>query len=318
MNNRTILVTGGAGFIGSHLVRKLSELSNNIVILDNFSTGRTENLENINNSQLKIVNGDIKNLEDIKKALKGIDLVFHYAADPYVKDSVKKPINNFEINVRGTLNLLEIMRQKDIKEIVFASSGGTLYGDVKEDKIPTTEEVQFRPISPYGASKASCESYLSAYSGAFDYVVTSVRFANIYGPYSNHGVMYDFYHKLRKNKNQLEILGDGSQTKSYMYVSDCINATLTAAENTDHGFEAFNLGVERVATVNEIADLVVKEMDLDDVEYTYTGGERGWVGDVKRSDISVDKIKKLGWKPKISLEEGIHKYINWLKTHKNF
>ncbi|TFF88464.1 MAG: NAD-dependent epimerase/dehydratase family protein [Promethearchaeota archaeon] len=318
INKRKILITGGSGFIGSHLVRRLLELSNEIIILDNFSTGRFENLRGVEDRISNIIEGDIQNLKDIEEALDEVDIIFHYAADPYVKDSVYNPVNNFEINVMGTLNLLEVMRKVGIKQIVFASSGGTLYGDVKMDKIPTKEDVQFNPISPYGASKASCESYLSAYSSSYDFIVTSVRFANIYGPFSDHGVMYDFFHKLKQNKEQLEILGDGSQIKSYMYISDCIDATLIAAENTNTGFEAFNLGVERVASVNEIANLVVKEMNLKDVEYIYTGGERGWVGDVKRSSLSIEKIKSLGWKPKFTLKEGVRKYINWLKEHENY
>jgi UDP-glucose 4-epimerase len=313
LENRYILVTGGAGFIGSHLVRTLKKMQNHVKVFDNFSTGSLKNLQKAERDNLEIIEGDIRNIKDVEKACEGVEIIFHYAADPYVKESVLNPIPSFNINVEGTLNILETMREKNINEIVFASSGGTLYGEVDEENIPTSEGVQFRPISPYGASKASCEGYLSAYSSSYGLIVLSVRFANIYGPYSDHGVMFDFYHKLKENPHKLEILGNGKQIKSYMYVTDCIDATLTAIKNTKKGFEAYNLGVDETTTVDEIAELLVDIMDLKEVEFVYTGGERGWTGDVKHSEISIEKLKNLGWKPKIDLKEGINKYISWLE-----
>ncbi|MHA1270469.1 MAG: NAD-dependent epimerase/dehydratase family protein [Candidatus Helarchaeota archaeon] len=316
LSDKKILVTGGAGFIGSHLIKSLVDMSNEIIVLDNFSSGSLDNLNDIDNDKLEIIKGDIRNINDLKVACKDAEMVFHYAADPNVRDSVKDPINSFKINVVGTLNILEIMRKNDIQEIVFASSGGTLYGEVEDDLIPTHEEVQFRPISPYGASKAAIESYLSAYTMSYGLIATSVRFANIYGPKSTHGVMYDFYQKLKQNPNELIILGNGKQEKSYMYVSDCIEATLIAVRNTHKGFKSFNLGVENTNTVNEIAEFIINEMNLTNVKLNYTGGDRGWIGDVKFSLLSIDKIKKLGWKPKVSLKEGIHYYIQWLNNLK--
>ncbi|TFF86230.1 MAG: NAD-dependent epimerase/dehydratase family protein [Promethearchaeota archaeon] len=313
LENREILVTGGAGFIGSHLVRALQKMNNHVKVFDNFSTGTLINLEKTAREDLEIIEGDIRNIKDVEKACEGVEIIYHYAADPYVKESVFNPISSFNINVEGTLNILEIMREKNIKEIVFASSGGTLYGEVDEKNIPTPENVQFRPISPYGASKASCEVYLSAYSSSYGFTALTVRFANIYGPYSDHGVMFDFYHKLKENPHKLEILGNGKQIKSYMYVTDCIDATLTATKRTEKGFQAYNLGIKETSTVDEIAELVIENMNLKDVKFVYTGGEKGWTGDVKHSEISIEKLKNIGWKPKVSLKEGINKYINWLE-----
>lgn len=272
-----------------------------------------DNIKDIIDKKVKVIRGDIRNKSDVETACKDVEIIFHYAADPDVRNSVKDPITSFMINVSGTLNILETMRKMDINQIIFASSGGTVYGDVDIKNIPTPENTQFLPISPYGASKASCETYLSAYGGSYQFKIIILRFANIYGPPSNHGVIYDFYHKLKQNPNELEILGNGKQEKSYLYISDCTDATLLLYKYLKQGFNAFNIGAEKLTTVDEIANVVIQEMSLKNVKFKYTGGEQGWIGDVKKSLIAINKLKDLGWKPKITLKEGIHRYIEWLR-----
>jgi UDP-glucose 4-epimerase len=200
----------------------------------------------------------------------------------------------------------------EVPKIVFASSGGTVYGET--DVIPTPETEPLAPISHYGASKAACEQYISSFSSLFNIEAISLRLGNIYGPPSNQGVMYDFFWKLKKDPTSLEILGDGKQVKSYLFIDDCIDAHIQSLKTTITGHMTFNIASIEGNTVNEVANSVVKSLGLTEVEYTYTGGERGWAGDVKKAVVDISKAKKvLSWKPVTSTELGIQKYIKWLK-----
>ncbi|MHA1698834.1 MAG: NAD-dependent epimerase/dehydratase family protein, partial [Promethearchaeota archaeon] len=226
---------------------------------------------------------------------------------------------SYEQNVTGTLNILEIMRQKGIANMVFASSGGTLYGDVQN--FPTDENTRLKPISPYGASKAAAEMYLSAYAVSYNLRIASTRYANIYGPWSNHGVMFDFFNKLEKNPNKLVILGDGKQSKSYLYVSDCVNATVMIGDwlvRQERGiFETFNIGSPDWISVTEIAKIMVELLGLENVRFEYTGGNRGWVGDVPKVLLDTKKINKvIGWTNKVDIRKGMKMYIEFLKQKK--
>ncbi|MHA1428498.1 MAG: NAD-dependent epimerase/dehydratase family protein [Candidatus Helarchaeota archaeon] len=315
MKYKNVVVTGGAGFIGSWVIDRLVEENCTVTIIDDLSAGDLKNIEHHrNNENVDFVKADIRDEDILQKICSGKDTVFHYAADPNVKTSVLDPNNSYSINVHGTYLLLETMRRLDIPNIVFASSGGTLYGQV--DVFPTPENIPFRPISPYGATKAVAEVYLSAFAESYGMTAVSLRYANIFGVRSNHGVMFDFFHKLKQNPKELEILGDGKQTKSYLYISDCINASFTATNYIKNGYDAFNIGSDAWTTVNEIARIIVDEMGLKDVKFSYTGGQAGWKGDVFKMLLSIEKIKKIGWQPEISIEEGIRSYIRWLKTQK--
>ncbi len=304
------LVTGGCGFIGSHLIDKLVEKECKIVVLDNLSNSTIENIEgHVKSGDVKVVVGDVRDYEKVEEYMKDVDIVFHFAAQADVRRSVVDPRFDYEVNVQGTINVLEAMRKNDVKCIVFASSGGTLYGEASQ--IPTPETLAPTPISPYGAAKAACEMYLSAYYACYGISALSLRYANIIGPRSTHGVIYDFYWKLKKEPRRLEILGDGSQRKSYMYVSDCVDASLYLAERVN-GFDVFNIGSEEAITVGELAKIVVKELGLDGVEFHFTGGKRGWIGDVPLVLLDVSKLRKTGWRPKVTIEEGIKRYVRWL------
>ncbi|MBS7246686.1 MAG: SDR family NAD(P)-dependent oxidoreductase [Candidatus Jordarchaeales archaeon] len=310
LERKRVLVTGGCGFIGSHLVDKLVERECEVVVLDNLSGSTVENIEgHVKSGRVKLIVGDVRDYEKVRECVRDVEVVFHFAAQADVRRSVSDPRSDFEVNVRGTINVLEAVRSSNAKMVVFASSGGTLYGEAK--RVPTPEDLAPLPISPYGAAKAACEMYLSAYYACYGVSSLSLRYANIIGPRSTHGVIYDFYWKLKNNPEKLEILGDGNQRKSYMYVSDCVDATLHLAERAD-GFDVFNVGSEESLTVRELAEIVVRELGLNGVKFHYTGGKGGWVGDVSLSLLDISKLKKTGWKPKVTIEEGIRKYVRWL------
>lgn len=310
-------MTGGAGFIGSHAVDQLVKWGNEVMIIDNLSSSTMEYIEPlINAKKVTFHKADLRNKDYLLSILKDIDLIIHMAADPDVKNSVPHPVESFEINVIGTLNLLEAMRKNNIPQIAFASSGGTLYGQV--DEFPITERTVLHPISPYGASKAAGEMYISAYADSYGFKGVALRYANIFGPRSNHGVTFDFFHKLKANPKKLEILGDGKQQKDYLFVSDCVDASLLCAEklSSQKGtFDFYNLGAEGWHTVVELANCVVEAMHLSDVKFSYTGGAQGWVGDVAKMILDVSKLKALGWTPKVTFKEGINRYINWLESY---
>jgi len=299
-----VLVTGGAGFIGSHISDYLLSKGHLVYVLDNLSSGDRKNI----NPSCKLI------LHDIKKPFKKIeeiDSVFHFAADPEVRTSSLIPVKNFRNNVVGTLNILEWCRKNDVKNFVFASTSA-VYGEAAV--IPTPEDYPSFPISNYGASKVSCEAYVCSYAHTYGIKSTVLRYANIFGERSRHGVIHDFYLKLKKNPKKLEILGNGLQKKSYLYIKDAVNATILAWESQKHVFDIFNVGSEKKHTVNEVATIVCKELALSP-SFSYTGGERGWVGDVRAMLLDVSKIKKLGWKEMVPFERGVHDYILWLREY---
>ncbi|MFW9912733.1 MAG: NAD-dependent epimerase/dehydratase family protein [Candidatus Thorarchaeota archaeon] len=305
-----ILVTGGAGFLGSHLVDRLLT-DNEVVVLDDLSTGVMNNLrQHEEDVKFLFVKGSITSDDDVSKVMNGIDLVYHFAAQPDVRLSTAQPLLDFHINVQGSLLLLEAMRLNDITKIIFASSGGTVYGD--SEILPTPESAQLRPISNYGAAKCAVEMYLSSYSALYGFDSVSLRLANIIGPRLTHGVIFDFYEKLKENPNRLEVLGTGLQEKSYLYVTDAINATIALAENMASGYTAVNVGSGERLRVKDIAQLVVEELTGNDVEIRFTGSERGWAGDVLLTDLDVGLLREAGWKQEISLRQGVKLYLDWL------
>ncbi len=298
-----IIVTGGAGFIGSHLTDKLLEKGHEVIVIDNLSSGKKENV----NPDAELIAKDIIK-ENITRDLYDRDVVFHMAADPDVRSSARSAIKSFNNNVIATFRTLEACRKARVKRFVFASTS-TVYGET--DVIPTPEDHPCYPISNYGASKLACEAYCSSYANSYGIKTTVLRYANIFGERSNHGVIYDFYHKLKKNPKELEILGDGTQDKSYLHVEDCVSATVTAFEKQDDIYDVFNVGSSDKHKVNEIAKAVCNSMKVKP-KFKYTGGARGWVGDVKLMLLDVKKIKSLGWAQKISFKKGIKRYVKWL------
>ncbi len=309
------IVTGGAGFIGSNIVDHLLNKGWEVAIIDNLSTGREEFIrEALRSRKVSLVKADLK-FSGWENILSGANMVYHLAANPEVKSSITDPRTHFQENVLATFNVLEACRRNDVSVFIFASSS-TVYGDA--EKFPTPEEHPLKPISMYGAAKLASEDLISAYSRIYGIRSVIFRFANIVGPRQTHGVIVDFIKKLRKNNRRLEILGDGSQRKSYLHVNDLIkgiDAGVNYLIQTNGDYEVFNVGNEDWVTVREIADIVVEEMGLNNVEYVFKPGTpdgRGWVGDVKFMLLDVSKLESLGWKPTMSSSEALRKTVKWV------
>ncbi len=316
MTYNNLIVTGGCGFIGSNLVDKLVEGGHFVTVIDDLSAGTNcQYLQQyIEDGSVEFYKFDIRNFDDLNKIDRDYDAIFHLAAQPDVKISVNKPIFDFDINVRGSVNILELMRLKEIPKIIFASSGGTIYGETYKKN---NENQALQPISNYGAAKAAVEMYCRSYSSLYGISSVSLRLGNIFGPRSTHGVMFDFYNKLIENPHELLILGDGNQMKTYLYISDTIEAFTLLYKHINNGFDAYNVSSNEVISVKEIADEIVKDLGLDDVKYTYTGTKRGWKGDVIHSSVDTTKIRSLGWKNEIPIKKGIELYMNWLNNNQS-
>jgi UDP-glucose 4-epimerase len=304
------IVTGGAGFIGSHLVDALVGRGDEVLVIDNLASGEEANLKShLEEERIRFLKADL--LDDGWQAhLRGADRVYHIAADPDVRGSVRTPAMMFANNVVATERVLEAMRAESVPEIVFTSTS-TVYGEASV--IPTPENyAPMEPISVYGASKLAGEALISAYCASFGMRALVFRFANIIGERSNHGVIWDFVHKLRANPGELEILGDGRQTKSYLDVQSCVSAMLFAASNAKEAYNVFNIGSEDWVDVKTIADIIVEEMELPPVQYRFTGGDRGWVGDVPRMQLAVARLKALGWNPESKSAESVRRAVRAL------
>jgi len=300
-----VLITGGAGFIGSHLVDVLMQCGYKVVVFDNLSSGKIENVERwLKDENFRFVMGDLRQKEEIRKVVAGCDVIFHFAANPDVRAAAAAHFGD----VIGTFNLLESLRDVGVSKFVFASSS-TVYGEA--ENIPTSEDyAPLLPISMYGASKLACEALVSSYTYSLGFKAAILRLANIVGPRSSHGVIRDFIMKLRRNSKELEILGDGSQTKSYLYIDDCIDAIMLITEKFNGDVEVFNVGSEDQVNVRRIAEIVVEVLNLKNVKFKFTGGVnggRGWKGDVKVMLLDVSKLKSLGWKPKYNSEAAVRK-----------
>lgn len=301
-------VTGGAGFIGSHLVDQLIERGDSVTCYDNLSSGNKEFLKHLeNNEKFTFIEGDLLDLDDLIKAVKGHDVIFHIAANPFVRLGEKQTRLDLDQGPIATYNLLEAMRVNDIKKIVFSSSS-VVYAETPPIALPETYGPTL-PISLYGAGKLGAEGLISAFCGTFEFQAWIYRFANVVGVRGTHGVIVDFIDKLKKNPNELEILGDGEQQKPYLHVSDIVEGILHGFEKSNNQINLFNLGPDSNTTVTRIAEMLVEEMGLANVEFKYTGGKRGWKGDVPRFQLDASKIKKLGWKEKYTSDEAVRKSI---------
>jgi UDP-glucose 4-epimerase len=308
-------VTGGAGFIGSNLVDKLLENPDNqVTVYDNLSSGFREFLsQHDDDSRFKFIEGDLLDLEKLKESIVGSEFVFHIAANADVRVGTQQTDTDLKNGIRATYNVLESMRIAGIKKLAFSSSS-TVYGEAT--LMPTPENYgPLIPISLYGAAKLGAEAMITAFASSFDMQVWIYRFANIIGRRGTHGVIIDFVNKLRKNPNELEILGDGRQQKSYLLVNECIGGFIFAIENSNEQVNIFNLGSTDHLIVKRIGELIVEEMGLSDVEFKYTGGSRGWTGDVPIMLLSIEKIQGLGWKLEHNSEDAVRMSIKeYLKT----
>jgi len=307
------IVTGCAGFIGSTLVDRLLEAQHDVLGVDNFSTGQLRFLDDaLANPSFKLVEGDILDLDLLKNVFAGGEAVFHFSANADVRFGVEHPRKDLEQNTIATYNVLEAMRGNGIKKIAFSSTG-SVYGEAKV--IPTPENGPF-PVqtSLYGASKAACEGLISAYCEGFGFQSWIFRFVSILGERYTHGHVFDFYQKLKEDPTLLPILGDGRQRKSYLYVQDCIDAIFLSMQEANEMVNIFNLGSDGYCEVNDSIGWICKELGLDPV-LEYAGGSRGWIGDSPFIFLDNKKIQSLGWSPKLSIEEGIKKTVEYLRAN---
>ena len=301
-------VTGGAGFIGSHLVDTLMSRGENVTVYDNFTSGKKEFLEqHMNNDKFSLIEADLLDLDTVKKEIKGHDVIFHIAANPFVRLGETQTRLDLEQGAIATYNILEAMRLNNIKKIVFSSSS-VVYAETPDISIPE-EYGPTLPISMYGAGKLAAEGLISAFCGTFGFQAWIYRFANVVGIRGTHGVIVDFIDKLNKNPGELEILGDGKQQKPYLHACDVVEGILHGYEHSNEQLNLFNLGCDSNTTVTRIAEMVVEEMGLKNVEFKYTGGKRGWAGDVPRFQLDASKMNKLGWKENYTSDEAVRKAI---------
>ncbi len=298
----TAVITGGAGFIGSYIAEKLVENGTDTKVIDNLVTGKKENLSKcFDQDNFSFLEYDLGNLDGIEDHLGDADILFHFAADPEVRTGYSKPEDSFEQNIVNTFNLLQKIKQSKIKKIVFASSS-SVYGDAKI--IPTNEEYgPLSPISHYGASKLACEAMVSSFCHNYNIEGVILRPANVIGLRGRHGLIWDLVHKLKINQDELELLGDGKQTKSFIHISDAIDGIFFSLNNLQDKVEVFNLGSEDSVEIMDVAKIVCKNMGLNEIKINLTGGVddgRGWKGDIKIAHLDITKLKNSGWMPKLS------------------
>lgn len=303
------LLLGGAGFIGSHCVARLiAKESNLVTVYDNFCTGRSWHVPI--HPRVKLVRGDIKDLAHLTSVMPGHDQVYHFATNADIALAEKNPSVDFREGTMLTQNVLEAMRLGGVKRIIYTSGSG-VYGDLGEKPL-VEDALTMLPISPYGASKLASEALISAYVHMFGFQAFIFRFANICGPRQTHGVAYAFVCRLLKNPKELTIFGDGNQSKSYIYVDDVIDALTHFDHGPWKGLQIFNVSTEDYITVTDIAHMATEALGLRKVTFNYTGGSRGWKGDVPVVRIDSSKLRAAGWSNKYGSREAMQKAIEAL------
>ena len=298
------LVTGGAGFIGSHLIDRLVARGDTVSVVDNLSSGVIEFIQgHIDSGAVIFHNADLKDLNGLIPLMDGIDMVYHLAANPDIRLGTKITDTDLKEGTIATYNVLEAMRLSGVGKIAFASSS-VVYGEGAP--MPTPEDHgPCLPISLYGASKQAGEGLIGSWVGTFGLQAWIFRFANIIGERGTHGVIFDFIHKLKADPSRLEVLGNGLQEKSYMEVGDCVDAILHVIQNTDDNINLYNLGSNDTCSVRNIAAIVIKETGCDGASIEYTGGDRGWAGDIPKAMLAINRLKELGFKVNYDSEEAV-------------
>ena len=307
-------VTGGAGFIGSSLIDRLLSDKHQVVAYDNFSTGRREFLSlAVTNPNFTLIEGDVLDAQHLTGCLRGVDMVFHLAANADVRFGTEHPRRDLEQNTIATFNVLEAMRANGVKRIAFSSTG-SVYGEALV--FPTPEDAAF-PLqtSLYGASKLAGEGLIAAYGAGFGFEGCIFRFVSILGERYTHGHVFDFFRSLRTDPTRLRVLGDGNQRKSYLYIGDCLDAMLLAMERTRGEVQVFNLGTDHYCRVVDSIGWIAERLGVNPA-LEFTGGDRGWIGDNPFIFLDTKKIQAAGWKPKLTIEQGIVKTLRWLEANR--
>lgn len=312
MRARRFLVVGGAGFIGSHVVERLladRDEHRRVVVYDNLASGSLSRLPALGiDRRLSLVEADVADLPMLCESARDAEACFHFAANPDIAAAVHDPAIDFREGTLLTQNVLEALRTAAVPRLVYASGSG-VYGDLGDTEVDEGHGPML-PISTYGASKLSCEALISAYCHMFGLAASVFRFANVVGPRQTHGVTYDFVRRLLNDPSELEVLGDGSQSKSYIHVEDVVDAMMLISGQEDPGFEVFNVGTDEYITVREIADLVVRRLGLSDVRIVYGSDRRGWKGDVPVVRFSSARIRARGWRNRYSTAAALEHSID--------
>jgi UDP-glucose 4-epimerase len=310
MVNMKALVTGGAGFIGSHVVDELVRRNHDVVVYDNFSSGFRGHLDHaVGSGRATVVEGDILDHPKLTAAMDGASTVFHLAANADVRGGMVNTRVDLDQNIIGTHSVLEAMRTVKATAIVFTSSA-TVYGE--PDRFPTPEDCPCLQTSLYGASKLAAEAMIQAYSEYFGIRSHAFRFVSWIGERYSHGVVYDFINKLLRNPRELEILGDGNQKKSYLHVEDGIRGIFMALDKLQEPKNVLNLGHVQYMNVKDVARVVCEEMGLKDVSYRFTGGVRGWLGDSPLVLLDIARMQRIGFEPLIGIEDGLRRTARYL------
>ena len=309
-----VFVTGACGFIGSNLIDRLLKDGYKVVGWDNFSTGRIEFLNDaLKNPNFTLIEGDNLNVSTLSDAMIGCDVVFHLAANADVRFGLNHPSKDLNQNTIATFNVLQAMKERGIKKIIFSSTG-SVYGE--SNKIPTPENDEF-PIqtSLYGASKVACESMIQAYSEGYGFESYIFRFVSILGERYTHGHIFDFYKQLIEHPEYLNVLGDGTQRKSYLYVQDCVDAMLHVLSlKSETKVNIYNLGTNEYVQVNESVRFIIDHLNLNP-EIRYSGGNKGWIGDNPFIFLDTAKIRNTGWNAKLTIKQGVISTLTWLQKN---
>ncbi len=307
------LVTGCAGFIGSQVVDRLLKDGHEVVGYDNFSTGQPEFLESANSTPgFQMIKADVLDPKSLETAMSGVDFVFHLAANADVRFGLEHPRKDLDQNTIATFQVLEAMRSNHVRRIAFASTG-SIYGE--PNIFPTPEDAPF-PVqtSLYGASKLACEGLIQAYCEGFGFQGYIFRFVSVLGERYTHGHVFDFYKQIREHPERLDILGNGKQRKSYLYIQDCLDAMLLTINAAGEKTNIFNLGTNEYCTVDDSINWICGHLDVSP-KRVYTGGERGWVGDSPFIFLDCSRIAQMGWRPQVSIREGVIRTLEYLKKN---
>ncbi|AEF81246.1 NAD-dependent epimerase/dehydratase family protein [Leadbettera azotonutricia] len=303
---KTFLVTGGAGFIGSNLIKNLLNNNNKVICIDNMILGNKENIASfLTNQNFILFEEDISNIKSLLNftSKENIDYIFHLAANSDIRAGANDPTIDFKNTFQTTYSILEFMRQKKLKKLFFSSTSA-VYGE--QTNVFLSENAgSLMPISYYGGAKLASEAFISSFGYMNDLDVTIFRFPNVIGPNLTHGVIFDFIKKLKLNSSKLEILGNGTQSKPYIYIDDLIEVILMLAFSSEKGINIYNVGVEGSTSVKDIADMICIKMGLKEVKYTYTGSDRGWKGDVPTFKYDLTKIHQRGWIAKYNSNQAV-------------
>lgn len=315
LKDKKVLVLGGAGFIGSHLVERLIHDGATVTVFDNLKTGRTSNLAKVfKHPHFRFVEAEVRNQKKVNEIVPGHDVIFHFCDDSDIRSAAEHPDTYVEQNIMGLFYVLEAMRRSGIRVILFPSST-TVFGELAN---PPASEFYgpMEPLNLYGGAKLAAEGLISGWANTYDFQAVVFRFVGIIGGRMDHGVVHDFVRKLQKNPSQLEILGDGSQKRSFVLVDDCVEAMLFALGNTKKNYNLVHIGNVDDISIKETAGVILDVMKLKGVKYNFTGGKVGWKGDVTSNFIRTETLTTLGWKPAHSSREAVFEAASRLAAEK--